>query len=71
MWFASLLQVDAVALRHPDVAEAVTFAVADALLGQVAHAAVVLKAQSALSPQDASYSVRVFLKKWLHVSKVC
>ncbi|KAJ1984030.1 hypothetical protein H4R33_004525 [Dimargaris cristalligena] len=45
----SPLEVDAVLLHHPDVADAVSFAVPDEIYGQEVHAAVVPKKKSASS----------------------
>ncbi len=57
-------------MEHTEVAEAATFAVAEAMLGQAAHAAVVLRDQSSLLRSDAPQKLRDFLATRLHSSKV-
>jgi acyl-CoA synthetase (AMP-forming)/AMP-acid ligase II len=60
----SPLEVDAVLLQHPAVAEAVSFAVPDEKYGECVHAAVVLKGDT---DQDA---IRAFCRQHLATFKV-
>ena len=60
----SPLEVDAVLLQHPAVAEAVSFAVPDEKYGECVHAAVVLKGEA---DQDA---IRAFCREHLATFKV-
>jgi len=62
----SPLEVDAVLLEHPDVAEAVSFAVPDEKYGEEVHAAVVLKKANAVT--DAA--IIEFIKQKLSAFKV-
>lgn len=62
--------MDKVLLEHPGVAEAATFAVADAVLGQAPQAAVTLRDGSAMYKYDAPYQLRSFMTTRLHESKV-
>jgi len=59
-------EVDSVLLEHPDVAEAVTFGAPDQLLGQVVHAAVVLKPGRKATAAD----IQKFAKEKLAAFKV-
>ncbi|MBM3959016.1 MAG: AMP-dependent synthetase, partial [SAR202 cluster bacterium] len=60
----SPLEVDAVLLKHPAVAEAVCFAFPDQKYGEVVHAAVVLK--STARPED----IQAFCREQLAAFKV-
>ncbi len=60
----SPLEVDAVLLQHPAVAQAVSFSAPDAKYGEVVHAAVVLRVES-----DAE-SIRDFCRHYLAAFKV-
>ncbi|KAJ1979737.1 hypothetical protein H4R34_002717 [Dimargaris verticillata] len=61
----SPLEVDATLLRHPKVADGVSFAVPDPIYGQEVHAAVVPRANCALTEQE----VQVYCRKSLAAFK--
>jgi oxalate---CoA ligase len=68
----SPLEVDAVLLEHPAVAEAVSFAAPDAKFGEEVHAAVVLKTQATPAEIQAFCSERLAdfkVPKVIHIAK--
>jgi oxalate---CoA ligase len=69
----SPLEVDAVLLEHPAVAEAVSFAAPDAKYGEEVHAAVVLKATATPAEIQAHCSKRLAdfkVPKVIHIAQV-
>ncbi|KAG0166650.1 hypothetical protein DFQ28_005523 [Apophysomyces sp. BC1034] len=58
----SPIELDAVLLSHPSVAEAVSFAVPDAMYGQEVHAAVVLRKSAAGTHRGIERELQAFLQ---------
>ena len=65
------MEIDGILLSHPDVAEAVSFAVPDAMYGQEIHAAVVIIQGKRVSEKELQEFVATKAAKFKVPKKVC